>query len=99
GAYLSVVMRLLIAFGLVFELPVVILALTFMGLVTPEFLAEKRRHAIALITILASVITPGDVVTITLLMMLPLVLLYEVSITLSKIVVRKRSIVPATVRG
>ena len=45
--YLSVVTRLLLAFGIVFEMPVVILALSFMGLVTPEFLAEKRRHAIA----------------------------------------------------
>jgi sec-independent protein translocase protein TatC len=90
GHYLSVVTRLLLAFGLVFELPVLILALTFMGLVTPEFLAEKRRHAIAIITIVSAVITPGDVVTITVLMMVPLVVLYEVSITLSKLVVRRR---------
>jgi sec-independent protein translocase protein TatC len=88
--YLSFVTGLLLAFGVVFELPVVILALTFMGLVTPEFLAEKRRHALATITVVACVITPGDVVTLTLMMMLPLALLYELSITLSKVVVRKR---------
>ncbi|MEX0912087.1 MAG: twin-arginine translocase subunit TatC, partial [Gemmatimonadota bacterium] len=46
GEYLSVVTRLLLAFGIVFEMPVVILALTAIGLVTPEFLADKRRHAI-----------------------------------------------------
>jgi sec-independent protein translocase protein TatC len=96
--YLSVVIRLLLAFGVVFELPVVILALTFVGLVTPEFLAEKRRHAIAGITILCALITPGDVITLTIMMMIPLVLLYELSITLSKLVVRRRR-VPSLATG
>lgn len=99
GEYLSVVIRLLLAFGIVFEMPVVIVASTAMGLVTPEFLADKRRHAIALITVVSAVITPGDVLTITLLMMVPLILLYEVSITLSKLVVRRRSIASATARS
>jgi sec-independent protein translocase protein TatC len=99
GHYFSVVIRLLLAFGIVFELPVVILALTMMGLVTPEFLAEKRRHAIALITIVSAVITPGDVVTITILMMVPLILLYEFSITLSKLVVRRRRVAPVAAGG
>lgn len=94
NAYLGVVIRLLLAFGLVFELPVVILALTYLGLVTPEFLAEKRRHAIALITVVAALITPGDVITITILMMIPLALLYELSIYLSRMVVRRRSAAP-----
>jgi sec-independent protein translocase protein TatC len=94
GEYLSVVTRLLLAFGIVFELPVLILTLTVMGLVTPEFLAEKRRHAIALITIVCAVITPGDVVTITILMMVPLILLYELSITLSRFAVRRRRPAP-----
>jgi sec-independent protein translocase protein TatC len=73
--YLSVVVRLLLAFGLVFEMPVVILALSALGVVTPQFLASKRRYAIAIITVVSSVITPGDVVTVTVLMMLPLVAL------------------------
>jgi sec-independent protein translocase protein TatC len=96
--YLSFVIRLLFAFGLVFEMPIVILAFTAIGLVTPEFLAAKRRHAIAVITVVASVITPGDVVTITVLMMIPLIILYEVSIILSKIVVRRRT-VPSLLQG
>jgi sec-independent protein translocase protein TatC len=94
NAYLSVVIRLLLVFGLVFELPVVILALTYLGLVTPEFLAAKRRHAIAIITIVSALITPGDVITITILMMIPLALLYELSIYLSRVVVRRRSVAP-----
>lgn len=94
NAYLSVVVRLLLVFGVVFELPVVILALTYLGLVTPEFLAAKRRHALALITVVSAFITPGDVITITLMMMVPLALLYEVSIYLSRVVVRRRTIAP-----
>lgn len=90
GPYLAVVTRLLLAFGIVFELPVVVLILSALGLVTPEFLASKRRHAIVAITVLASVLTPGDVITVTVMMMAPLVLLYELSIVLSRLVTRKR---------
>ena len=77
------VVKLLLAFGAVFELPVVIMALSALGLVTPQFLRSKRRHAIVLITILASFLTPGDAITLTIMMMLPLVLLYEFGILLS----------------
>lgn len=95
GEYLAFVTRLLLAFGGVFELPVVILILSSMGLVTPEFLASKRRHAIVIITVLASVLTPGDVITLTLMMMVPLVLLYEFSIFLSRLVTRRRRMAEA----
>lgn len=94
--YMSVVTRLLLAFGAVFELPVVILILSALGLVTPEFLASKRRHAIVGITVVASVITPGDVLTVTLMMMVPLFLLYEFSIVLSRMVTRRRADAPAS---
>jgi sec-independent protein translocase protein TatC len=90
GEYMAVVTRILIAFGLVFELPVVILVLSALGLVTPEFLASKRRHAIAIITVLACLLTPGDVVTLSIVMMVPLVLLYELGILLSRLVTRRR---------
>jgi sec-independent protein translocase protein TatC len=88
--YFGFVTKLLIAFGVVFELPVVVMILSALGLVTPDFLKSKRRHAIVLITILASVLSPGDVITVTLLMMIPLVLLYEVSIVLSRVITRRR---------
>jgi sec-independent protein translocase protein TatC len=97
--YMSVVTRMLLAFGIVFEMPVVILALTFIGLVTPEFLAEKRRHAIGIITVVAALITPGDVLTLTVMMMVPLILLYELSITLSRLIVRKRRIAEAAAQS
>ncbi len=89
GEYLAVVVRLLLAFGLVFELPVVILVLSLLGVVTPEFLATQRRYAIVIITIVSCLLTPGDIGS-SFLMMLPLFLLYEFSIILSRLVVRRR---------
>ena len=90
GPYLGFVTKLLLAFGILFELPVVIMILSALGLVTPAFLRTKRRHAIVIITVLASFLSPGDVVTVTAMMMLPLVLLYEFSILLSVVITRKR---------
>lgn len=92
GKTLGFITKLLLAFGIVFELPVVIMVLTALGLVTPAFLRSKRRHAIVIITALASIITPGDVVTLTIMMMVPLILLYELSILLSAGIYRRRMI-------
>lgn len=89
GEYLGFVTRLLIAFGLVFELPVVVMILSTMGLVTPAFLRDKRRHAIVGITVLASMVTPGDLAS-TFLMIVPMILLYELSIFLSAAIHRRR---------
>ena len=80
---LGFIVKMLLAFGAVFELPIVIMILSALGLVTPAFLRAKRRHAIVLITVLASFITPGDAITLTVMMMFPLVLLYELGIFLS----------------
>ena len=91
GPYLALVVRMLLAFGLVFELPIVIMILSAFGIVDPAMLRSKRRHAIVLITIVASVITPGDVVLLTLFLMIPLVLLYEMSIGLSGVMERRRA--------
>jgi sec-independent protein translocase protein TatC len=91
NATLSFVVKMLLAFGAVFELPIVILILSALGLVTPQFLRSKRRHAVVLITVLASFITPGDAITLTVMMMLPLVLLYEFGILLSVGIYRRRS--------
>ena len=87
--YLSFVIRLLLSFGILFELPVVIMILASLGLVTPQFLREKRRHAIVIATITAAFLSPGDVMTVTFLMMFPLIILYEVSIFLA-VFVRKK---------
>ena len=90
NATLSFIVKMLLAFGVVFELPIVIMVLSAMGLVTPAFLRSKRRHAVVGITIMASFITPGDAITLTIMMMFPLVLLYEFGIFLSAGVYRRR---------
>ncbi|NNF29401.1 MAG: twin-arginine translocase subunit TatC [Gemmatimonadetes bacterium] len=88
--YLGFVIKLLLGFGLVFELPVVILILSALGLVTPAFLRARRRHAIVIITVVASFLSPGDVVAVTVLMMIPLIFLYEFSILLSVLMWKRR---------
>jgi len=90
--YLSFVVRMLVAFGLIFEIPVVTLILSTLGIVTPKFLRSKRRHAIVLITVLASLLSPGDLLIMTVLMMVPLIFLYEFSILLSVLVYRQKRI-------
>ncbi len=87
---LGFITTLLLVFGIIFELPVVIMVLTAVGLVTPDFLRSKRRHAIVLITVAASLISPGDVITLTVMMMIPLILLYELGIHLSAGIFRKK---------
>ncbi len=89
GEYLAMVLRLLGAFGVAFELPIVILLGTVLGVVTPEFLAAKRRHAIAIITIASAVVTPSDVGSM-LLLMIPVMILYEASIIMARLIVARR---------
>ncbi len=81
--YLKFVTLLILTFGIVFEMPVLTYFLTRMGLVTPEFMRQKRRYSIVLIFALAAIITPPDVFT-QLMLALPLFVLYEVSIWVSK---------------
>ncbi len=88
--YIGFVVKLLVAFGALFELPVVILVLSALGLVTPAFLRAKRRHAFVAIAILAAVLSPGDVIAVTVIMMAPLYLLYECSIFVSAAMWRRR---------
>lgn len=88
GKTLNLITKILIGFGIIFELPVVIMILSALGLVTPEFLKSKRRHAIVGITVAASFLTPGDVITLTVMLMVPLFFLYEFSIYLSRLIWR-----------
>lgn len=82
--YISFAGLLILSFGLVFELPLIILFLTKIGLVTPEFLSRKRRHAVVLIFIIAAVLTPPDIFS-QFLMALPLMVLFEIGIIFSKL--------------
>ena len=87
--YLSFSSKLLLAFGLVFELPLVITFLSRMGLVTVDFLKKNRKYAILLFFVAAAILTPPDVVT-QVMMALPLMLLYEISILGARIFARRK---------
>lgn len=82
-SYIGTIASIGLASGLIFELPILIYFLSKAGLVYPDFLKTYRRHAIIIIFIMAAVITPPDVFSLVL-VTLPLVLLYEVGIVISK---------------
>lgn len=81
--YVSFATGLLLVFGLVFELPIVVLGLVRASILTPEFLKQKRPYAIVAILIVAAVVTPPDVVS-QILVAVPMLLLYEVSVAIAK---------------
>jgi sec-independent protein translocase protein TatC len=89
--YLSFSSKLLIAFGLVFELPLVLTSLARLGVVTVPFLKKNRKYALLIFFAGAAILTPPDVVT-QIMMAFPLMLLYEVSIIGAKIFGRKKSV-------
>jgi sec-independent protein translocase protein TatC len=88
--YFNFALSLALAFGLCFELPIVVLALAALGIVTPQFLNKYRRHAVVVCVIVGAFLTPGDLVWTTLAMAVPLYLLYELSVVLSYFVYRRR---------
>ncbi|MFL5618740.1 MAG: twin-arginine translocase subunit TatC [Gemmatimonadaceae bacterium] len=88
--YFGFATSLVLAMGAVFELPIVILALSALGLVTPRLLTRFRRHALVGSYVAAAFITPGDVFVTSVFLTIPLYLLYELSILLSWVVFRKR---------
>lgn len=88
--YLSLVMWMMVAFGVGFEFPVLLVALQLVGILTPSQLASARRYAMLGIVVVAAVITPsGDPVTLMILAV-PMYLLYEVSILIGWVVARRR---------
>jgi sec-independent protein translocase protein TatC len=82
--YFSLVVTLALTFGVAFELPIVIMTLTALGLVTPTFLRHYWRHALVVCVVAAAVITPGDAIYSTALLVGPLYALYELGIILSR---------------
>ena len=89
GNYVSFVLGLVVPFGVVFQLPLVVLLLAGVGILHPDTLARYRKYIILLIFIVAAVLTPPDIVS-QVLMALPMLVLYEVSILLCRIVFRKK---------
>lgn len=88
GSYIGLVRSSMLASGLIFELPIVMYFLTKMGLITPEFLKKYRKHALVLVLILAAIITPPDIIS-QVIVAIPILILYEVSIKISKVVIKR----------
>jgi sec-independent protein translocase protein TatC len=86
--YLGFASKLLLAFGIVFELPLIITFLAKLGMVSVSFLKKNRKYAILLFFVGAAILTPPDVVT-QIMMALPLILLYEISIIGARIFGKK----------
>ena len=86
--YLSLVMKLIFAFGLSFQLPVVLSLLARIGLVNSKFLSERRKYVVVMIFAAAAILTPPDPIT-QIGLAIPLLILYELSIFSVKIIEKK----------
>jgi sec-independent protein translocase protein TatC len=87
-SYISTVTTITLSCGIVFQLPIIVYFLSKLGFVTPKLMRTYRRHAIIAVLILSAIITPPDISS-QVLVSIPLVILYEVSILISKMVVKK----------
>lgn len=88
--FLSFASLFLLAFGLIFELPLVLVFLVKLGIISIDFLTKNRKYAILVIFIIAAALTPPDVVSQTL-MAIPMMVLYEIGILGARLFVRKKS--------
>lgn len=87
--YISFIVAFLVPFGIVFEIPIVTYFLTRLGVITPRFLREKRKYVVLVMFILAAALSPGSDVIAQLLMAVPMLILYEISIIISLLISRK----------
>jgi sec-independent protein translocase protein TatC len=89
GSYISTITSIVLAGGIIFELPILIYFLAKVGLVTSDFLKKYRRHSIVIALLLAAVITPPDIVS-QILVCFPLIILYEAGVAIAKRMERNR---------
>lgn len=92
GQYVDFCLKFILAFGAVFELPIIILFATRMGLITTQTLAKNRRYAVLIAFIVAAILTPTPDIFNQILMAVPMIILYEVGILASRIFVRRKDI-------
>ncbi len=88
--YLSLIMSLIFAFGIAFELPVLLTLLAKVGIVSSAGLASRRRYAVVIAFVVAAVVTPPDIIS-QIGLAIPLILLYEISIWSAKLIERNRA--------
>ena len=86
--YLSLIMRLILAFGICFELPILLVLLTKIGITNSRGLKQKRKYAILVAFVIAAIVTPPDVIS-QVLLAIPIIFLYEVSIICAGIMEKK----------
>jgi sec-independent protein translocase protein TatC len=89
ASYIGMIKTSVIASGLFFELPVIIYFLTKLGLVTPQFLRQYWKYSVVIILIVAAIVTPPDVVS-QLIVAIPMLLIYELSIFISSVVYKNQ---------
>lgn len=89
SSFIATVRASVIACGIMFELPIIIFFLTKIGLVTPEILKKYRKIALVVVLILSAVITPPDVAS-QIVVAIPVLILYQVSIYISKLVIKRQ---------
>lgn len=87
SSYIALVRSAALASGIIFELPIIIYFLTKIGLVTPQFLKKYRKYALVIVLILSAIITPPDIAS-QIIVAIPVLILYQVSIYISKVVVK-----------
>ncbi|MDZ4666160.1 MAG: twin-arginine translocase subunit TatC [Bacteroidota bacterium] len=88
--YVSLISTMTLVSGIIFEMPVLVYFLTKLTLLSPEFMGKYRKHAVIVILIAAAVITPSPDIASQMVVAIPMYLLYEISIFVSRYVVRKR---------
>jgi sec-independent protein translocase protein TatC len=88
-SYIGTMTSIVLATGLIFELPLISFVLTKIGIITPKFLTKYRRHSVVVIFVVAAIITPPDVFSQTL-VAIPLLILFEVGVLVSKSVYRQK---------
>ena len=89
-SYVGLVRSAVVASGLIFELPIIVYFLTKIGLLTPDLMIKYRKFALVIVLILSAIITPPDIAS-QIIVAIPIVILYQISIYISKVVVNKES--------
>lgn len=87
--YMSIILSVMLAAGLIFELPMISFFLSKLGILTPAFMRKYRKHSIIIIMFLAAFLSPGTDPVSQILLAVPLIILYEISILVSKYSVKK----------
>ncbi len=90
GSYIGVVRACALSSGVIFELPIIIFFLTKIGIVTPELMRKYRKFALVFVLILSAIITPPDIAS-QIIVSIPVIILYEISIYISKAVIKRQN--------